>query len=1189
LTSIMHTELSKSSMFRVYLHWFSFLLCLGNGSCDDVSSALQTIFKTNKSKTDAGLPNVRHTTPCVWLRIPFGCTDSSSGNNDYTHCMHEVDVDNRDKNSACLKYYDELMFAKVGGDIEILASSSFLYSTWSPEIYSASNQGTKFLGAFKHWIYWTNIVANYTMPAAYTALSHHKLMRKAWQDYRQFIPDLDIPLNWKNKDYRAWIWNKMSDLMDWQEKTLTGKCEVTGDLSTCTPDFNVWKRMNETRERARKTTVTTIVPLDNGQELKVNDPWYMTIVRDLEITASIGFATGIVNYKAAKGKGDSVSYQVFYEDYKAMFAKRDSCEDFGALYGSQSMKEYKTSGIPRWFDKEADLEKLYGTSKVAKALIEQLGYVRKSYFGLYDWSLMSLFKLAKTEGKVSKKATETSVEEVSVKGKEMWVIPKTFKNDAKKASAMAAQHAKDSLLDVRYRASYEARYGSEFYQKSIKPVRVTNGDYKGKDAEYSQAGKGTKGKKGNSPLQAEATEVLYKGGVQIINPELMDPLMCARLKLIDKDMVAAMFKEGNNMFFKEQLSGIPKDGGMIGLTSMKKWDDNHKWWIVWDKWLEGVYFSMKNEWISGWKGQDPIFTIMKADPYKDKLPGQETFRAKNDNNKNKFMDWHGIWIPCDVIQDFDIWKPFGKFECTPMTDPESQKQVHVQFVFPRQFYSPMDQRGEIDEVGSMKEILIATGRSIANEETNTKEAQAFDQKNGRGFSGNEKFNTGAQGVSKDNKLLPNSQAYQGRDGKLEEVGANVQGRKDAEGQMNVYLDKWCINQMKCKKAGLSIVTLYFEITQLPLIFVCGAIGRTWNRASVAAVSMYKDLQLSFKEPYVLPPVILQSFLILMFQEMVIEGDSFLTKACADVYAYKKGSSMWDPGEVVTMDAKLRMRSCDDLKSSLGVARRLRKALYSLLPLFSLKALLYSDVPEIADLREWLGKGRQWIIKKDRGQEQVLNKMRDQLVTEKFFSDQGYTMRFGQQEVENQKYIVGVTFIGYWEYLMDNLERISFKNGPTLEWDPCDKDPRFKDDTSGEPLPLFRIGMLPIDATLANPKPREKIYNKPEPPLTAKLPFEYKYYYPGKRHKKGPLGNVVRSGPKKETAATSVDDNKADPYWLICDPFKELDDPTQRPGAKPGTLTFDVEKFVKFKKDPNANNEDSSKAGFDGDASKDIST
>merc|ERR1719382_1614721 len=99
--------------------------------------------------------------------------------------------------------------------------------------------------------------------------------------------------------------------------------------------------------------------------------------------------------------------------------------------------------------------------------------------------------------------------------------------------------------------------------------------------------------------------------------------------------------------------------------------------------------------------------------------------------------------------------------------------------------------------------------------------------------------------------------------------------KDGSGQMQVYLDKWCINQMKCKKAGLSTVTMYFEMDQLPLIYVCGAGGRPWNRASVAASSMFKELSGIFKEPGVVPPKILQPFLILMFQEMIVEGDTFL--------------------------------------------------------------------------------------------------------------------------------------------------------------------------------------------------------------------------------------------------------------------------------------------------------------------------
>merc|ERR1712060_902329 len=95
------------------------------------------------------------------------------------------------------------------------------YSTWSPQIHEREQptySSDGFLGSFKKWIEWTNIVANYTMPAAYTAFSHHKLMRNAWRDYRQFIPHLDLPLNWRGKSYREWIWKKMGELMKWGEE-----------------------------------------------------------------------------------------------------------------------------------------------------------------------------------------------------------------------------------------------------------------------------------------------------------------------------------------------------------------------------------------------------------------------------------------------------------------------------------------------------------------------------------------------------------------------------------------------------------------------------------------------------------------------------------------------------------------------------------------------------------------------------------------------------------------------------------------------------------------------------------------------------------------------------------------------------------------------------------------------------------
>merc|ERR1712014_400336 len=108
----------------------------------------------------------------------------------------------------------------------------------------------------------------------------------------------------------------MSELVDWTD--LMDMC-TEKQLESCTPNFNVWKRMNETRERAKVTTVKTTVPLANGEKIEVTDEWYKTMVRDMEIAASITFASNIKDYAGGKDKGQASSYKAFYEDYKGMF------------------------------------------------------------------------------------------------------------------------------------------------------------------------------------------------------------------------------------------------------------------------------------------------------------------------------------------------------------------------------------------------------------------------------------------------------------------------------------------------------------------------------------------------------------------------------------------------------------------------------------------------------------------------------------------------------------------------------------------------------------------------------------------------------------------------------------------------------------------------------------------------------
>merc|ERR1712066_381574 len=161
-----------------------------------------------------------------------------------------------------------------------------------------------------------------------------------------------------------------------------------------------------------------------------------------------------------------------------MFKNKNSCEDFGALYGSQSIKEYGVSGIPRWFDKQSDLEAIYGNTKKMAALIEQIGYVRKSYYGLFDWALISILDLAKTTGKDVPNVN--GLKERELKGYKVWDVPEKFKNDASAATANAAMAnmlaiilAQFDIVSVTYRPVYEERYGTEYYQAEMKPVRDT--------------------------------------------------------------------------------------------------------------------------------------------------------------------------------------------------------------------------------------------------------------------------------------------------------------------------------------------------------------------------------------------------------------------------------------------------------------------------------------------------------------------------------------------------------------------------------------------------------------------------------------------------------------------------------------------------------------------------------------------
>merc|ERR1711972_295245 len=121
--------------------------------------------------------------------------------------------------------------------------------------------------------------------------------------------------------------------------------------------------------------------------------------------------------------------------------------------------------------------------------------------------------------------------------------------------------AQGTLSDKKYLPVYQKRYGKDFVEK-MKDAKA-GGTYISEERQKQIREGYTVPKNGNkkeTQLQAAATEMLFKGGKMILNPDLMDPLMCARLKLIDEDMIKAFTSETDDMFFKEPLSGIAIDG-----------------------------------------------------------------------------------------------------------------------------------------------------------------------------------------------------------------------------------------------------------------------------------------------------------------------------------------------------------------------------------------------------------------------------------------------------------------------------------------------------------------------------------------------------------------------------------------------------------------------------------------------------
>lgn len=222
-----------------------------HGLCDDTTSALQTIFRTNTSRKKGSLetiPLIKHSMPCVWLRMPWNVTNHKSGNNQYTNCMQEVWNDDKELSKTGYKYMDGYVFASSGGAV-VAASSSWYIPTYNPKVYSTDKSAKvlDFVKKFKEWIVWMNLVANFTLPAAHTAHRHHHNFREQWIKYKQFFGDKDIPLEWNTSEYRAFMFWIIEQHIDFNAAAL-GDNKGKSSIKDCKVSFNLWKRMNETLE-----------------------------------------------------------------------------------------------------------------------------------------------------------------------------------------------------------------------------------------------------------------------------------------------------------------------------------------------------------------------------------------------------------------------------------------------------------------------------------------------------------------------------------------------------------------------------------------------------------------------------------------------------------------------------------------------------------------------------------------------------------------------------------------------------------------------------------------------------------------------------------------------------------------------------------------------------------------------------
>merc|ERR1719433_1940246 len=141
----------------------------------------------------------------------------------------------------------------------------------------------------------------------------------------------------------------------------------------------------------------------------------------------------------------------------------------------------------------------------------------------------------------------------------------------------------------------------------------------------------------------------------------------------------------------------------------------------------------------------------------------------------------------------------------------------------------MDQKGETQEVGSAQDFLIDQGKSVALQTS----PQGFQEQGVSKELAGKKIGEQTGGGSRGDREIK----VAGTEGALVKVeGSNV---NMFDGK--VYLDKWCINQMKCKKGGATSVLVKLTIPVVPSVFVCGKIGIIWNNAILFANQAMSDL------------------------------------------------------------------------------------------------------------------------------------------------------------------------------------------------------------------------------------------------------------------------------------------------------------------------------------------------------------